>query len=206
MVLTLAPPAWMLQRLPMSSVHLLRFETSAASGPDRLSEVNFWLALDVAGVFWLLLLLDPGGWMLQSGSRDLGTVSNCTIGWLSWGKSSDSLYICPSIPTGSLILHRSFLSVLSRWDDYKIGDLKGWFLGAYKMAAWRGDLNTQPATCRYCNASCGGILVLPGQIFSLTKLHFSVTSLGVACKDDIPACRWEYRWRNRKRLNREKLL
>ena len=51
MVLTLAPPAWMLQRLPMSSVHLLRFETSAASGPERLSEVNFWLALAGPGVF-----------------------------------------------------------------------------------------------------------------------------------------------------------
>ena len=64
MVPTLAPPAWMLQRFPMSSVHLLRLETSAASGPDRLSEVNFWLAL--AGPGGLILLLEAGGLLLQS--------------------------------------------------------------------------------------------------------------------------------------------
>ena len=57
---TLAPPAWMLQRFPMSSVQLFRLE----------SDPNFWSR--------------PGFVSLRSERRILGRVCNWTIGELPW--------------------------------------------------------------------------------------------------------------------------
>ena len=73
----------MLQRFPMSSVQLLRLETSAVSGPDRRPEPNFW-SEPGRGCFWS----DPE-------RKIRGTVCNCTIGRLSWGNTVAFLSLFP---------------------------------------------------------------------------------------------------------------
>ena len=171
----------MLQRFPMSSVQLLRMEPNFWSGPGRGSDPNF--------------CPEPGRGCLWSEpeSRIRGMVCNCTIGKLPWGNTWNfSLFSFP-IPFWWLFLPPFFLPSFQDLQDLQDGCLT--------RRSQHPTSLCQPLVGTAMPAA-QNFWFRQDRIFSLLRSGFFVTSLGVACKDDIPPNRWEFLLRNCKQSNR----